>query len=531
MSDYVIIGAGSAGCILAHRLSTDPAVRVTLIEAGGKDQHPMYRMPAGYFELMKSGMGNWNFETIAQPGLNGRTMYVPRGKVLGGSSSINGMAVSLGNPGDYDHWAGLGNENWSFQDCLPYFKRVESFAEGNDAWRGRSGPVKVTRTPKDGINRISRAWMQAAVEAGHDFNGDYNAGTPEGIALMQGNYAHGIRQSTAHSYLRPAMSRPNLTIISNALVTRIVIDKGRATGVEYADRSGVHICKASREVILSGGAINSPQLLQLSGVGHPDDICCHGIALTHQLPGVGRNLRDHLSISLKQNITRPYSALSSLRPLSMASAFAKYLLFKTGPAAANGLETWAHLKTRKDIAYPDVQVYCLPLMFSNHGRDVIQQEGFMASVTGSRPLSTGTVKIRSADPQAAPAIDPRYLSEPEDVRVLRDGLRAARAIIAQRPFDEFRGTELAPGRDADSDEALERYIRDHALSIYHPVGTCKMGTDDHAVVDSSLRVRGLAGLRVIDASIMPDITSGNTNFPVMMLAEKGAEMILHDQFS
>ena len=529
MSDYIIIGAGSAGCILANRLSANPAIRVTLIEAGGRDSSLLYRMPAGYFEIMKSGMGNWNFETVAQPGLNGRTMYVPRGKVLGGSSSINGMAVSWGNSGDFDHWEELGNKGWSFKDCLPYFKKVESFAEGDQTLRGKTGPVGVTRTRQEGMNRVTRTWIDAAMAAGHRFNEDYNAITTEGVSLMQGNYAQGVRQSTAHSYLRPAMVRPNLSIISDAQVTKIVIKNGRAVGINYVDRTGEHFCEAGREIILSGGAINSPQLLQLSGVGHPEDIRPHGIDVIHALPGVGRNLRDHLSISLKQRITQPYSALADLKPLSMASAFAKYMLFKKGPAATNGLETWTHVKTRGDIAFPDAQVYCLPLMFSNHGRDMIREEGFMASITGSRPNSTGTVKLSSADPKAAPAIDPNYLADPDDLRVLRDGIRIARDIVSQQAFAPFRGEELAPGKGVISDSDLNQYIRDNALSIYHPVGTCKMGSDDSAVVDAELRVHGLQGLRVIDASAMPDITSGNTNFPVMMLAEKGAAMIIENQ--
>jgi len=486
----------------------------------------LYRMPAGFFGLMKTGKGNWNYETVPQPGLNGRTVYFPRGKVLGGSSSINGLVASRGNAGDYDHWAQLGNLGWSFQDCLPYFKRIEDYPGGKEEYRGRGGPITVTQSPLDTMNPISRAWINGGIQAGHSFNEDVNETNPEGVAQMQGNYAAGIRHSTAIRYLKPVLRRPNLRVITGALAKRVVLTSGRAGGVDYVQNGRSHFIAAEREVILSGGVVNSPQLLQLSGIGDPNDIRPHGITVHQELPGVGRNMRDHLSVAVKQRVTKPYSALSDLRPLSMVRALGQYLLFHSGPTTVNPLECWAHLKTRPELEYPDIQVYCVNIMYNDHGRDIIQEEGFMATLNGSRPNSVGTVKIRSSDPTIAPAIDPRYLTDPDDIKALRDGIRLSRTIIAQQAFDDFRGIEYAPGADATSDSDLDAYIRKNSTTLYHPVGTCKMGADDMAVVDASLRVRGVEGLRVIDASIMPNITSGNTNFPAMMIAEKGADMIL-----
>lgn len=526
MTDYVIVGAGSAGCVLANRLSADPAVRVTLLEAGGKDSHFLYRMPAGFFALMKSGKGNWNFESVPQKHLKGRKMYFPRGKVLGGSSSINGLVVSRGNVGDYDHWAALGNEGWSYKDCLPYFKRIESFPEGNPEQRGHDGPITVTLTPLDKMNPMSRAWIDGAVAAGHPFNKDVNAGNPIGVAQMQGNYAKGERHSASARYLKPILGRPNLTVITDALVKRVTLEGKRATGIEYIRNGRTETIQVNREVILCGGVINSPQILQLSGIGDPDDIRPHGIRVVHELPGVGRNMRDHMAIAVKQRSTKPISLLRSLKPLAMLQALAQYLLFRSGPTAVGGLEAWAHLKSSPELEYPDLQIYTVPLLYNDHGRDVIQEEGFMAVMNGSKPKSLGTVKIRSSDPSVAPAIDANYFDNADDIRVLREGIRLTRQIIAQKPYDDFRGTEYAPGAHVTSDADLDDYIRENANTLYHPVGTCKMGSDAMAVVDTSLRVHGIEGLRVVDASIMPDIPSGNTNFPAMMIAEKAADLIL-----
>lgn len=525
-ADYVIVGAGAAGCVLANRLSADPSIRVLLLEAGGPDTHPLYRIPAGFFPLMKSGKGNWNYHSVPQAGLDGRRMYFPRGKVLGGSTSINGLVVSRGNAGDYDRWAAMGNAGWSWQDCLPYFQRIERYPAGDAAVRGHHGPVAVTASPIARMNPVSRAWLDGGQQAGHAFNADVNAGNPLGMAQMQGNYADGARQSASACYLRPVRHRPNLRVITGALVSRVLLDQGRAVGVELLRGRTRSSVRAAREVLLCGGAINSPQVLQLSGIGDPQDLAAHGIAVQVALPGVGKNLRDHIAIALKQRITQPHSLLSSLAPLAMARAGLQYLMFKSGPTVVSALEAWAHLKSSAELEYPDLQIYAVPLMYNDHGRDVIREEGFMAVMNGSRPRSTGTVRIASADPTRPPDIDPRYFSDADDLRVLRAGLRMSRQIVAQRAFDAFRGSEYAPGESRQSDAELNAYIRAHANSLYHPVGTCRMGIDDHAVVDPQLRVRGVQGLRVIDASVMPDLCSGNTSFPTQMIAERASDLLL-----
>ena len=363
------------------------------------------------------------------------------------------------------------------------------------------------------------------MQAGHPFNPDMNAADPFGMAQMQGNYSDGVRQSASACYLQPAMWRPNLRILTGAHVKRVILAGDRAIGIEYLQGGKSVTVQAEREVILSGGAINSPQVLQLSGIGNPDELRALGIEARHELPGVGENLLDHLAISVKQRSTKAYSLRASLRPLAALKILGQYLLHRSGPAASGALEAWAHLKTSPELAYPDLQIYTVPLLYNDHGRDIIPEEGFMSVLNISRPKSSGTVKVRSSDPTVAPAIDPRYLSDPADLPLLRQGIRMTREIHAQAAYDDFRGSEYAPGAQARSDAQLDDYIRNHAHTLYHPVGTCMMGNGPMAVVDAELRVRGIEGLRVIDASIMPDITSGNTNFPTMMIAEKAADML------
>lgn len=527
MTDYVIIGAGSAGCILATRLSADPAINVVLLEAGGPDKSMFYRMPAGLLAIMKSGMGNWGYETAPQPGIDGQPMYFPRGKVLGGSGSINGQVFVRGNRRDFDDWAQSGAAGWSYDDVLPYFRKMESHPDGPSEYHGGDGPLKLTVAPSaEQMTLISQAWLKAAADEGYAINPDYNGASQDGFAPCQVNYRDGVRQSTASTYLRPVMDRPNLEVIINAHVTRIVIEGGRAVAVEYLYRGKCKRIDVDGEVVLSGGAVNSPQLLQLSGIGPAALLRRNGIAVVQDLPGVGENLQDHAAVALKQKITRPYSALAYTRPMKAMLGLAEYALRGTGPTTSNGLELLAFIKSRPELETPDIQYHFVNLMYEDHGRRILPYEGIMASANVTRPGSRGYVRIASADPLAAPIIDPNYFSDPEDMRIMRDSIRISRKLIANKAFDDFRGEEYGPGAGHDSDAELDSYIRSVAYSVYHPVGTCRMGTGSMAVVDETLKVWGIDGLRVIDASVMPTITTGNTNAAAMMIAEKGAAMIL-----
>lgn len=526
MADYVIVGGGSAGCVLANRLSADPSVRVTLIEAGPERNNVFYRMPAGFFRLMQSGAGNWNYDTTPQAGLGGRSMYVPRGKVLGGSSSINGLVHVRGNPGDFDRWAQMGNQGWSYADCLPYFRRTERHAKGASDYHGGDGPIQVSVGPDlEAMSPVARAIVEAAIEAGHSYNPDQNGATQEGFGPASGAFGDGIRQSAYSGYLRPVKGRKNLSVITGAQVSRIVVQGGRAVAVEFYRGRTLRRILADREVILSAGAIHSPQILQLSGIGNPDLLRKHGIDVVAPLRAVGENLADHLAVTVQETITKPYSALAYVQPVAAAKALAQYALFKSGPTLSNGLEAMGFVKSRPDLAEPDVQYHLPLLMYSDHGRQIVQSEGFMFHATACQPQSRGSVRIRSANVADAPLIDPNYLSTEEDFRVLRESIRIARDIIAQPALAELRDSELAPGAALQSDADLDSYIRDTAISVYHHVGTCRMGSGEDSVVDGSLRVHGIAGLRVVDASIMPNIITGNTNAATLMLAEKAADLI------
>ena len=522
--DYVIAGGGSAGCVLANRLSADPAIQVALLEAGPRDKNFLIHMPAGYPALMKTGMVDWGYHTEPQAGLNGRRLFWPRGRVLGGSSSVNAMIYIRGVPSDYDMWGQLGNQGWAFNDVLPYFKKAETYLPGADGFHGATGPLKVSRP---GIaNPLTQAWIEAGKQAGHPYTPDFNGASQEGFGPIDCTVADGRRASAAACYLTPVLARPNLTVIPRAQVTRVLIEKGRAAGVEYARNGHRHEARAACETILCGGSINSPQLLLLSGIGPAGEIAPYGIKPVHDLPGVGKNLQDHLHGAVKYNCTQPVSLYAVFKPTALPRHILHYLFTHKGPAATMGLESLAFLKSRADVEAPDIEFHFVPALYADHGRKIIYRHGFMGYYNMQRPEARGRIALKSADPLAHPAIEPNYLQSEEDLRVLREGFRIVREVFNQKAFDPYRGDEIVPGPKVQADADIDAYHRATGESLYHPVGTCKMGQDDMAVVDTQLRVRGLEALRVVDASVMPRLVSGNTNAPTIMIAEKAADMIL-----
>jgi choline dehydrogenase len=522
--DYVIAGGGSAGCVLANRLSADPHVKVALLEAGPRDSLFLIHMPAGYAALMKTGWVDWGYHTEPQRALNGRRLYWPRGKVLGGSSSVNAMIYIRGVPSDYDVWAQLGNRGWSWQDILPYFKKSENYWKGADEYHGGDGPLKVSRPGVAGPLNV--AWIEAGRQAGYPYTPDFNGAQQEGFGPIDCTTAKGRRASSAVCYLRPALGRRNLTVITKAQATRVIVEQGRAVGIEYAQDKQRREIRASREVLVCGGAINTPQLLLLSGIGPADEISRHGIRPIHDLPGVGKNLQDHLHGGVKHVCTEPVSLYSVLKPTAIWRHFVYYLMTHKGPAATMGLESLAFLKTRPELVAPDLQYHFAPALYADHGRKIIYRHGFMGYYNMQRPEARGEITLKSAGPLEHPAIQPNYLQNETDLRTLREGFKIAREIFRQKAFDSYRGEEYAPGPQVQTDAGIDEYHRATAESLYHPVGTCKMGQDSMAVVDETLRVRGLDGLRVVDASIMPRLVSGNTNAPTIMIGEKAADMIL-----
>ena len=525
--DYVVVGGGSAGCVLATRLSEDPQVKVLLLEAGGWDWHPMLRIPLGVGKLRQGRMYDWGYQTVPQPGLDGRRVELMRGKVLGGSSSVNFMAHNRGNRSDYERWVRLGAPEWSYGALLPYFKRSETWTEGPVPHRGSEGPVGVGWTCRS--DPIAQAVLDAAREAGHAIFDDLNGPEPNGFGYAQSAIHQGRRASASRAYLRPALSRKNLTLRVNCLATRILMVNASATGLQYSWRGRLHEVRANREVIVASGAINSPQLLMLSGIGDADALATLGIRSVQHLPGVGANLQDHLVVGLTHVRDGAESDFHrSLRLDRLMPAFLGAYLAGKGPLTVLPAGVNSILRSSPDLDAPDLQIMFGSAAFEakpwlpgwNEWEDVFSLRPMV-----SHPESRGTVSLASADPRARPRIDPQYLSNPQDLRTLRDGLRIVREVARQKPLDGFRGRELAPGQDCTTDEDLDAYIRATATTVQHASCTCKIGSDEFAVVDQDLRVHGVKRLRVVDASVMPEILSCNIHAAVLAIAERAADLI------
>ena len=524
--DYIIVGAGSAGCVLANRLTQDGAATVLLIEGGGSDRHLLMAMPSALGMAMNITRANWNYESEPEPALGGRRISCPRGKVIGGSSSINGMVYIRGNPLDFEGWEEAGARGWAYRDVLPYFKRAETRQEGGDQYRGSDGPLHTSYGPMD--NPLYAAFIEAGREAGYPVTSDVNGFQQEGFGRMDRTIHAGRRWSAARAYLDPARARRTLTVWSDTLAERVLFEGHRATGVQCS-RGGLPATpRARREVILAGGAINSPQLLKLSGVGPADELARHGIPVVADRPGVGANLTDHLEVYFQVAATQPITLYSSMGLLPKALIGARWLLRRDGLGATNHFESCAFIRSRPGVRWPDLQYHFLPAAISYNGKDLVEQHGFQVHVGPMRSKSRGSVLLRSADPRDKPALHFNYMSHPDDWTEMRAAIRLTREIFGQPAFAPFRGEEIEPGADAQSDQAIDAFVRERVESAYHPCSTCRMGAaeDPSAVVAPDTRVIGVENLRVADSSIMPVITTGNLNAPTIMLAEKAADHIL-----
>ncbi|MBY5924224.1 MULTISPECIES: GMC family oxidoreductase [unclassified Halomonas] len=525
--DYIVVGAGSAGCVLANRLSEDPEVSVLLLEAGGSDWNPWIHVPVGYFKTMHNPATDWCYLTDPDDGIDGRRLQWPRGKVLGGSSSLNGLLYIRGQRQDYDDWAAMGNQGWDYASVLPYFKKSECQERGANAFHGTDGPLKVSdlRLRRE----IAERFIEAAKAAGIPENQDVNGETQEGVGYFQQTSYKGFRCSTAKAFLRPALKRSNLTLVKRAHCQRLLLEGKRVVGVEYRQGNVLRRASATLEVLLSSGAIGSPQILQCSGIGDPQHLADVGVDCLHELPGVGENLQDHLQIRLVFK-TRCRTLNDEVRhPLKKLAVGTQYALTRTGPLTLAASQVCIFTQSREGLDRPDIQFHMQPLSADKPAEGVHPFSAFTSSVCQLRPTSRGRIRITSPDPAVYPSIQPNYLSTDEDCRVAVDAIKVARRIAEQAPLADVITDEYVPGRAYQSDEQLLDAARRYSQTIYHPAGTCKMGNDSLAVVDDRLKVHGLQGIRVVDASIMPIIVSGNTNAPTIMIAERAADMIKADR--
>ena len=523
--DYIIVGAGSAGCVLANRLSEDSSNKVLLLETGGSDKSIFIKMPTALSIPMNTDKFAWQFHTQPEPHLDNREMHCPRGKVLGGSSSINGMVYVRGHAKDFDEWQQHGANGWDYQACLPYFKKAESFYLGENSHRGGKGPLGVNNG-NNMENPLYTAFIEAGAEAGYSTINDYNSAQQEGFGPMHMTVKNGVRSSASREYLDPIKHRSNLTIVTGALAQRVILDGKKATGVEYKLNGAVKTAKANKEVILSAGSIGSPHLLQLSGIGDTQALEKAGVEVKHHLPGVGQNLQDHLEFYFQYKCKQPITLNGKLGLFSKGLIGAKWLLTRKGLGSTNHFESCAFIRSKPGVEWPDIQYHFLPAAMRYDGRSAFAGHGFQVHVGHNKPKSRGSVTIASADPTQPPKIVFNYLEHQDDIEGFRACVRLTREIIEQPAFNLFRGEEIQPGQQVQTDEQIDAFVRQAVESAYHPSCSCKMGEDDMAVVNSNTQVHGIQSLRVVDSSIFPTIPNGNLNAPTIMVAEKAADIIL-----